>query len=61
MGNAWNAIEKIQGILTSVRLNLNTAMNAGKIKATDSGSEATPANMNQATIGASSRVGLRRP
>jgi hypothetical protein len=40
MGNAWNAIEKIQGILkTTILLSLNTAMHAGKIKATGSGSE----------------------
>jgi hypothetical protein len=38
-GNAWNATEKIQSILTSVLLSLNTAMNAAKTEATGSANE----------------------
>ncbi len=39
MGSAWNAIEKIQGMATTVLLSLNTAMSAAKTKATGSASE----------------------
>jgi len=40
MGSAWNAIEKIQGMVTTVLLSLNTAMNAAKTRATGSANEA---------------------